>query len=150
MTISDAAELKKILKALGFEVYRTCEDRVLLAERVRDNLIMDSGVAVGPEGQFNQADQKLRVSVVLRTQASHFPGASDAQLEREAHSLAQDFLARGYEQQNSGGQDMLDPGDPTQVLDTSHEMTLSRAIPADDLKTELLSVMQARRSSSDD
>ena len=42
------SELKKTLLARGFEVYRTLGDQVVLADRVRDNLIMDSGVAVRP------------------------------------------------------------------------------------------------------
>ena len=42
------ADLKKTLVARGFEVYRTLGDQVVLADRVRENLIMDSGVAARP------------------------------------------------------------------------------------------------------
>jgi len=49
MPVPTPAELKKALTAEGFEIYRTTGDRILLADRVRDNLIMDSGVSVGPD-----------------------------------------------------------------------------------------------------
>src|SRR5690606_21407517 len=38
-------DLKKTLSAQGFQIYRVFGSSVLLAERVRENLIMDSGVA---------------------------------------------------------------------------------------------------------
>jgi len=150
MTISDAAELKKLLKALGFEVYRTSIGRVLLAERVRDNLIMDSGIAVEPEGGYGSSANNVQVSVTLRAQASHFPGASVAQLQTEARALAKLLLDRGYSEDNSSGQEMLDPGDPTQVLDTSHELQVSRLVSEQDLQAELRWLLKLPRSSTDD
>ena len=42
--------VKAALTEAGFEVYRTTADNVHLAERVRDNLIMDSGVFVSADG----------------------------------------------------------------------------------------------------
>ena len=37
-------QLKKALVDAGFIIFRTLADEVMLAERVRENLIMDSGV----------------------------------------------------------------------------------------------------------
>lgn len=150
MTISDAASLKKLLKALGFEVYRTLEGRVLLAERIRDNLIMDSGIAVGPDGEYGADHLDLRITVTLRTQASHFPGSNQKKLETEAATLARPFLDRGYLQFDSGGHRLLDPGDPTQVLDTSHELHLGRTVSESELQGEIEALLQCRRTSSDD
>src|SRR5436853_550872 len=44
--MSSVPEIKKALLASGFEVYRTRGNEVHSADRVRDNLIMDSGVSV--------------------------------------------------------------------------------------------------------
>ncbi len=59
------SELKKTLIAQGFEIYRTSPDQVSLADRVRDNLLMDAGVGVRV--------QELSVRVVFKAQASDFP-----------------------------------------------------------------------------
>lgn len=150
MSISDAAELKKLLKALGFEVYRTIEGRVLLAERVRNNLIMDSGVSVGPVGNYGEDSTHLRISVTLRAQASHFPGASVEQLRNTARSLATPLLGRDYDEEGASSQHMLDPADPEQVLDTSHELRLRRDLLVAELQEELRLLLAAPRSSSDD
>ena len=61
------AELKKTLVARGFEVYRTLGDQVVLADRVRDNLIMDSGVAA-------RSGDVLAVRFVVRGGAVLSPG----------------------------------------------------------------------------
>ena len=61
------SELKKALQAQGFEIYRTTPHEVMLADRVRDNLLMDSAVAVGVGEEFV-------VSVTVRAQSSDFPG----------------------------------------------------------------------------
>jgi hypothetical protein len=150
MTISDAAELKKLLKTSGFEVYRTVEGRILLAERVRDNLIMDSGIAVGPSGLYGASPEQLQISVTLRAQASHFPGSSVEQLQLETRALAAPFLARGYDEETFLGQSLLDPTDPSQVLDTSFELRLSRNVGVEQLEGELRQIQTICRNSSDD
>ncbi len=150
MTITDATALKKLLKALGFEVYRTSQGKVLLAERVRDNLIMDSGVAVGPEGDYGAEPQKLRITVTLGAQASHFPGSTQEALKAELGKLAAPFVERGYEESGSDERHMLDPSDPNQVLDTSHELRLDRCLEESELKLELGELLKTRRSSGDD
>jgi hypothetical protein len=150
MIISDSAELKKLLKTSGFEVYRTVEGRILLAERVRDNLIMDSGIAVGPRGSYGASPERLQISVTLRAQASHFPGTSTEQLQLETRALAAPFIERGYAEETFVGQSLLDPGDPSQVLDTSFELRLSRDVAVNELEVELRGIQTICRTSSDD
>lgn len=150
MSISDAADLKKLLKALGFEVYRTSEGRVLLAERVRNNLIMDSGVAVGPVGSYGEDPTRLRISVTLRAQASHFPGANVEQLRNTARALAAPLIDRGYDEEGAGSEHMLDPADHEQILDTSHEVRLGLDLLVTQLEDELRRLLATARSSSDD
>ena len=69
--------LKHALIGEGFEVYRTLGTRIVLAERVRDNLIMDSGVAAVTE-------ERLAVRLTFRAQKSDFPGESDGQIHARA------------------------------------------------------------------
>jgi len=79
MSASTPSELKKLLLAEGFEVYRTLSDQIVLADRVRDNLIMDSGVAARLGGEPG-------VRFVVRAQGSEFPTDSTAQIfDRAAH-----------------------------------------------------------------
>ena len=124
-------DLKKALIAEGFEVYRTLDDRIVLAERVRDNLIMDSGVAaVTGDG--------LAVQLVVRAQANDFPGESPDQLFQRASSisLAKDF--DGYRELEQNVVPVNDPGDPTRTLDTWYEVTYRKAVGGiDELFREL-------------
>ncbi len=75
------SELKKLLSNAGFEIYRTAGDRVELADRVRDNLIMDSGVSVLAAGG------ELVVRFITRAQASEFTGESEEQLFERARLM---------------------------------------------------------------
>jgi hypothetical protein len=59
-------QLKKALVGAGFQVFRTLGDEIVLAERVRENLIMDSGVRL-------KASEPLQVKVIFRAQRGHFP-----------------------------------------------------------------------------
>ena len=75
MPTPSASELKKALINEGFEVYRTLGEHVLIAERVRDNLIMDSGVAAGVvEGLRVEFRVPYRKATTLR--ASRRPSCS--------------------------------------------------------------------------
>src|SRR5688572_31694000 len=114
-------ELKKTLIREGFEVYRTIEDRVVLAERVRDNLIMDSGVAAC-------SGEPLAVRVVLRAQGNDFPGESADQLVGRARDLGEALRTRGYAEVQTQTVPILDPGDGTKTLDTWYEVSLERVV----------------------
>ena len=74
-------ELKRILLSNGFEIYRTTQDEVVLADRVRDNLLMDSGVAAKTAPQ-------LAVRLVMRAEALQFPGEKEEELWLRARALA--------------------------------------------------------------
>src|SRR5207237_2061540 len=89
MSSSTPSELKKLLLAEGFEVYRTLSDQIILADRVRDNLIMDSGVAA-------RLGSEPRVRFIVRAQASDFPADSTAEIFERARRMAAEARARGY------------------------------------------------------
>jgi len=115
------SKLKKILIQQGFEVYRTLGDRILLADRVRDNLIMDSGVSA-------VAAPELAVQLVVRTQAHDFPGESEEKLFDRARRLAHKSMERGYVEVETAVVPIHDPGDRTRTLDIWHEVTFQRGV----------------------
>ena len=122
-------ELKKTLIREGFEIYRTLADRIVLADRVRDNLIMDSGVAAGTGDDY-------RVHVILRAQASDFPGEDADTLWERARKLGSHLKARGYNESAVRSVPILDPGDQSKTLDTWYEVGMSRSL--DELSELLL------------
>jgi len=160
MADPDLLELKRRLRAEGFEIYRTQDDHISLAERVRDNLILDSGVAVALDRQardtglavsLDDPAQSLSIRVTLKAQASHFPGAPAEFVAVRAGALAESFLGRGYDEETSRTSGLPDPGDPTRILDTSHEVVVRitvAGLPA--LVTELRAAFSSLRSSSDE
>lgn len=115
-----ASELKKALIGQGFEIYRTLADRVVLAERVRDNLIMDSGVAalLGAPG----------VRFTVRAQASDFAGESEQLLFQRARALGEPAIAHGYVELESNVVPVPDPSDRARTLDTWYEVTFQKQV----------------------
>lgn len=116
-------QLKKALVASGFEVFRTLPEEVVLAERVRENLILDSGVRVGPLG-----DGSIRVRLVLRGQRSDFPSDEEAALFERVRKLAEPALADGFAEVSTNVNAVKDPADPERTLDTFYEVFLSREV----------------------
>jgi hypothetical protein len=117
------ADVKKALIAAGFEVYRTSGNEVLLADRVRDNLIMDSGVSV-------RAESSLAVRVVVRAQLSDFPADAETgnSLFDRARATAGAVVSRGYVEKQSQASPMRDPGDPSRTLDTWYEIWYEKPV----------------------
>src|SRR5260221_999906 len=114
-------EIRRALVAAGFELYRTRGDEVQVADRVRDNLIMDSGVSVRAEGS-------LSVKVVVRAQRSDFPADGTASLFDRARELAVSTVARGYVETASVTSPMQDPAEPERTLDTWYEVSYDKAV----------------------
>jgi hypothetical protein len=113
--------LKKALVAEGFEIYRTSPTQVTLADRVRDNLLMDSGVAV-------VHGDSLGVRVVLRAQASNFPGETADSLFSRARALSPELLNRGYQEVGAESVPVQDPSDRSRTLDTWYEVSYLLAV----------------------
>ena len=112
-------EIRKALLAAGFELYRTQGDQVHVADRVRDNLIMDSGVSVSTS---------LTVKFVVRSQRSDFPNDATTMLFERARALAASAVARGYVETGTLTNPMHDPADPSRTLDTWYEITFEKAV----------------------
>jgi len=126
-------QLKKALVAGGFEVFRTLPEEVVLAERVRENLILDSGVRLGP-----MPDGTLRVRLVLRAQRADFPSDDDAALFDRVRKLAAPALAKGFAELGTAINEVKDPADPNRTLDTFYEVSLAHDVPTVDEAIPLL------------
>ena len=124
MSPPTSSELKKLLLAEGFEIYRTLSDQIVLADRVRDNLIMDSGVAA-------RIGDVPRVRFTVRAQGSDFPGDSAEQILDRARQMANSAAARGYHEVSAKSVAVQDPGDSSQTLDVWHEVSFERALDND-------------------
>lgn len=125
------SELKKALIGLGFEIYRTLGQRIVLADRVRDNLIMDSGVSV-------MVDASLTVRFVVRAQGNDFPNDAPDELFQRARRLGKGSTARGYTEAGTSVVPIRDPGDADRTLDTWYEVAFEKpAADLDELEAEL-------------
>lgn len=116
-------QLKKALQASGFEVFRTLADEIVLAERVRENLILDSGVRAGPLEQG-----KVRVRVIMRAQKADFPSDDESSLFERVRKLAEVAVTEGFAENGTHVNTVTDPADPTRTLDTFYEIALSREV----------------------
>lgn len=114
-------ELKKLLIEYGFEVYRTIGNRVLLAERVRDNLIMDSNVSV-------IAGDPLAARLTVRAQQGDFHGDIESQLFARAARVAKIAIERGYREVDRTIVPIIDPSDRSRTLDTWFEISVERPV----------------------
>jgi hypothetical protein len=122
MPILTPQDLKKALSQAGFSVFRTQGDEVILAERVRENLIMDSGVRL-------RAGVPLVVRVVFRAQRADFLGEDEAHIFERVHRLAETARAGGYAEVERHVAPVVDPGDSGRTLDTFYEITLAKEAP---------------------
>ncbi len=137
-------ELKKTLVARGFEVYRTLGDQVILADRVRDNLIMDSGVAA-------KLGDALGVRFVVRAQASDFPSDNPDDLYARARECATPALDRGYAEVGVAAVPVRDPGDASSTLDTWYEVSFERVVGnEDELEQELRYALGLEKTASNE
>ncbi len=136
------SELKKLLLAEGFEVYRTQSDQIVLADRVRDNLIMDSGVAA-------RLGDVPGVRFTVRAQGSDFPTDSVEQILERARQLAREAVTLGYHEVSSNSVEVRDPGDSSQTLDIWHEVAFEKSLSNDaELVSELRYAISLEKTAS--
>jgi hypothetical protein len=123
-------ELKKQLTLAGLEVFRVQGSRVCLADRVRENLIMDSGVSA-------VVGDPLVVRFVVRAQASHFPGQTADQLFGRARLLGASSQGRGYKEVETAVVPIKDPGGGPGTLDTWYEVAFELEVKPEGVVEEL-------------
>lgn len=117
------AEIKKALREAGLEIYQTRGNTVHLADRVRENLLMDAQI-------FIRAGEPpaTRVGFVVRAQHNDFPNEGEAHLFERARRLAAPAVDRGYEEASTEVRRVLDPGDGQRTLDTWCEVSFEKAV----------------------
>lgn len=127
-------ELKRALSRSGFEIYRTLSNGVALVERVRENLILDSGVRVEP-----RADGFV-VRVVFRAEGRGFPGESEEQMRARVHALSSQATAADFVVIGAEVVPQMDPARPGIELDRFYEESCERALSSFD---EAIDVVRA-------
>lgn len=114
------SEIKKALQAAGLEIYRTRGEVVHLAERVRENLLMDAGIFVDAA--------VIKVGFLVRAQRTDFPNDADDRLFERARVLAAPALDRGYREAGAQVRKVADPGDGERTLDTWCEIVFEKQV----------------------
>ena len=122
MTHLNPKEIKQRIVAAGLEVYRTTGQEVVIAERVRDNLILDSGVRV-------RAGEPMEVSIVMGLRRGQYPNESDDQVFARLRQLAAPAMGHGFNEKKSGMAPVTDPADAKHTLDTFFEIVLAKEEP---------------------
>jgi hypothetical protein len=121
------SDIKHLLKTHGMVVYRTVGDTVTVAERVRDNLIMEAHVSVvtGPS---------LCVRFATRAQRSDFPSSSETEdsLLRRARAMGTPALPQGFSEVRTVVEPIPDPMDPSRHLDTWYQVLFEKPVETDD------------------
>ncbi len=120
-------QLKKALIQAGLEVYRTLGDEIVLADRPRENLILDSGVRVR-----TPLNGTFRLRLVLRAEQSSFSGDEPERLFERARALSVAAVEHGFAELGTQIAPMHDPADPGRTLDTFYEVIYTREVPTID------------------
>jgi hypothetical protein len=121
MAVVHPLEVKKLLTSSGWTVYRICENEVFLAERVRENLIMEAHVSV-------LAGDPPRVRYLVRAQRSDFPSSSekDERMFERARAMGAAGEAIGFHEVDAVVVPIRDPMEPNILLDTWFQVLYER------------------------
>jgi len=126
-------ELKKALQAAGFEVYRTSGNEIILADRVRENLILDSGVRM-------RAASPLEIRLIMGIRRAQYPGDDETTLFDRVRQLAAPLLSEGFAEIETGVAPVHDPSDEKRTLDTFYEVVFAKQEPLFDGALPLLTL----------
>ncbi|MDP9001584.1 MAG: hypothetical protein M3O46_15905 [Myxococcota bacterium] len=126
-----ATRIKRALADAGFEVFRSRGEEIVLAERPRENLIMDSGVRL-------RVGDAFEIRIVLRAQKADFPNEDESHLFERVRRLAAPVVSGGFAEVGTAVTPVMDPSDAMHTLDTFYEVTYAKdARELDDALREL-------------
>lgn len=138
-----AQELKTRLIRAGFEVYRARGDAVTMAERPRENLIMDSGVRI------TIATDGYLLRFVTRAERAVFPGEPEDAMWARARRVVAPHAERAFREIETSVRAILDPGDESHVLDTWFEVAWEKLLPDEaELLEEVAHVMRLEKAAT--
>ncbi|HEY2367965.1 MAG TPA: hypothetical protein VGH87_16320 [Polyangiaceae bacterium] len=95
---------------------------MIVADRVRDNLILDSGVRV-------RAGDPVEVRLIMGLRQTQYPNDSDEQLFARLRQLAAEALGKGFSEADAKTAPVNDPADAKKRLDTFFELVLVKREP---------------------
>ncbi len=136
-------QLKKALIAAGLEVYRTLGDEIVLADRPRENLILDSGVRIR-----TPLNGTFRLRLIVRAEQVLFPNEAPEALFARARELARVAVERGFSELGTQATPMRDPADQAHVLDTFYEVIFTREVETLEEACELIRFILALEKSA--
>ena len=94
----------------------------MLADRVRDNLILDSGVRV----RAKAANEVVEVRLVMGVRKAQFPSEDEAALFERVRKLAAPVLALGFDEIGTGQSPVTDPSDSSRTLDVFYDVVFGK------------------------
>lgn len=116
-------ELKRALVSAGFEVYRTSGEEVILADRARENLILDSGVRV-------RAASPLQIRLIMGIRRAQYPSDDEETLFDRVRQLAAPLLSEGFAEIETAVAPVPDPAEAGRTLDTFYEVIFAKEATA--------------------
>ena len=116
-----SSEIKAALKEAGLEVYRTTESAVHIAERPRENLIMDSNVCLRTD---------LTVVFVARAERATFPHDGDAALFARVRDHLSAATEAGFTETEAYVTDVTAPSDASLLLDRWYQVRFEKQTPS--------------------
>jgi hypothetical protein len=121
--LTSVAGIRKELAAAGLEVFRSKGDEIALAERPRENLIMDSGVVL-------RVGEPLEVRVAFFVHKVDFPNDDQERLFEHARRKAGQALSEGFVEVTTAVTPVPDPGNDLRTLDTFYSVVYAKQSPA--------------------
>lgn len=120
-----SSDIKRALREAGIEIYRAKENAVHVAERVRENLILDSGVRIVLEAAV---EHRLAVTFVAEAPRSQFPGDEGETLFERARRLGSGAVDRGFVEASTRVTPVEDPSDAARVLDERFQVAFTKRV----------------------
>ncbi|MGA2447682.1 MAG: hypothetical protein ABTD50_03285 [Polyangiaceae bacterium] len=111
--------IRRELVAAGLEVFRSRGDEIALAERPRENLIMDSGVVL-------RVGEPLEVRVAFYVQKVDFPNDDQERLFEHARRKAAPARSEGFVEVTTSVTSVPDPGNHLRTLDTFYSVVYAK------------------------